>query len=37
MKKNNTKWKKYRSIGNEDEEYSTWCTGKDTGMNTING
>jgi len=37
MKKKNMKWKKYGSIGNEDREHSTWCTGKDMGTNTTNG
>jgi len=37
MRKKNMKWKKYGSIGNEDGEHSTWYTGKDIGMNTING
>ena len=31
------KWKKYGSTGNKDREHNTWYTGKDMGMNTING
>ena len=31
------RWKKYGSIENEDEERSTWCTGKGMEMNMING
>jgi len=37
MKKKNMRWKKYGSTEHKDEELSTWCIGRDMGMNTING
>ena len=37
MRKKNTKLKKYRSTGNEAEEYSIWYIGKNIETNTING
>ena len=37
MRKKNMKLKKYKSIGNEAEEYNTWCIGDVMGMSIING
>jgi len=36
MKKKNMKWKKSGSIGNMEEEYNTWYTGRATEMNMTN-
>ena len=36
MKKKNMKLKKYGSIGNEEEGYNIWYTGRGTETNTIN-
>jgi len=36
-KKKSMKWKKSESIGNMEEEHSTWCIGKAIGMNMTNG
>jgi len=34
---NEEEWKKLESIERRDGKSNSWCTGKDTEMNTING